>query len=106
MKYNKTGGAIKLTEPFHTISTEDRFALVTVAGTQYAIIDIGIRMITARELYRAMGFPDSYIIGDDAKQGLKLSTTAQVRMVGNSVCPPMAAAIIRANTEHLERMAA
>ena len=54
-------------------------------------------MLAPRELFRAQGFPDSYIIGDDPAQGLTLTKTAQVRMVGNSVCPPLAASLVRAN---------
>jgi len=56
-----------------------------------------MRMLQPRELFRAQGFPDSYIIGDDEAQGLKLTKSAQVRMCGNSVCPDLAAAIVSAN---------
>ena len=55
-----------------------------------------MRMLTPRELYRAQGFPDSYRI-DVLYKGKPLSKGAQVRMCGNSVCPPIAEAIIRAN---------
>jgi DNA (cytosine-5)-methyltransferase 1 len=53
-------------------------------------------MLAPRELYRAQGFPDSYKI-DIEYNGKPLTKTAQVRMVGNSVCPQVAAAIITAN---------
>jgi DNA (cytosine-5)-methyltransferase 1 len=53
-------------------------------------------MLLPRELFRAQGFPDSYVIDPEYK-GRKLSKTNQVRMCGNSVCPPLAAAIVRAN---------
>jgi len=70
---------------------------VVLGGEVYSIADIGMRMLQPRELYRAQGFPDSYIIGDDPAQGLSLTKAEQVRMCGNSVCPPLAAALIRAN---------
>lgn len=52
--------------------------------------------LAPRELYRAQGFPDSYMI-DVEYRGKPMTKTAQVRMVGNSVCPPLAEAIVRAN---------
>jgi len=55
-----------------------------------------MRALTPRELFRAQGFPDSYII-DPIVNGKPLSKTAQVRMVGNSVAPHVAAAIVAAN---------
>jgi len=90
----KDGG--DLFHPLRTLSTRDRFGLVTVDGAEYLIADIGMRMLVPRELYRAQGFPDSYRI-ELTFNGKPLSKTAQVRMVGNSVCPPVAAAIVRAN---------
>lgn len=89
----------QLDEPLHTIPTRDRFGLVTVAGELYAIADIGMRMLQPRELYRAQGFPDSYQI-DRGADGRALSKAAQVRMCGNSVCPPVATALVRANFAH------
>lgn len=86
-------------EPMHTIPTKDRIGLVTIRGEEYAIVDIGMRMLTPRELARAQGFPDSYVL-EAMHNGKPLSKTAQVRMIGNSVCPPLAAAIIRANFKH------
>ena len=83
-------------EPMHTITTKPRFGLVTVAGQQYAIADIGMRMLQPRELYTAQGFPASYII-DRGHDGRVLPKDAQVRMCGNSVCPPLAEALVRAN---------
>jgi DNA (cytosine-5)-methyltransferase 1 len=95
-----------LRKPIDTITTEDRFGLVTVRGEEYTIADIGMRILTPRELFRAQGFPDSYII-DPIVKGKPLTKTAQVRMVGNSVCPHVAAALIRANVgAQLEERAA
>lgn len=87
-------------KPVRTVTSRDRFGLVTIKGQDYQIVDIGLRMLAPRELYRAQGFPESYIIGDDPKQGLSLTKSAQVRMCGNSVCPPVALALIRANFQH------
>lgn len=97
IKYYGADQDPRLEEPLHTVTTKDRYGLVTVNGEDYEIADIGMRMLTPRELFRAQGFPDSYIIGDDPLQGLTLTKTSQVRMCGNSVCPPVAAALVRAN---------
>lgn len=96
LKYYGTDQNPQLQEPLHTVTTKDRFGLVTVHGELYAIADIGMRMLQPRELYRAQGFPDSYVI-DRGADGRTLSKAAQVRMCGNSVCPPLARAIVSAN---------
>ncbi len=96
IKYYGTDGDPAITEPLHTVTTKDRFGLVTIRGTEYAIVDIGLRMLTPRELYRAQGFPEDYRIERGAA-GEPVSKTAQVRMCGNSVCPPLARAIVAAN---------
>lgn len=82
--------------PLPTVTTRDRFGLVTVQGQPYTIVDIGLRMLAPRELYRAQGFPESYQIEHGA-DGRKLTKTAQVRMCGNSVAPPVARALVAAN---------
>jgi DNA (cytosine-5)-methyltransferase 1 len=102
IKYYGTDQDPRLSEPLHTITTKDRFGLVTVAGEPYLIADIGMRMLQPRELYRAQGFPDSYII-DCGADGRALPKDAQVRMCGNSVCPPLARALVAAN--YTERQA-
>lgn len=99
-----------LFDPMGTVTTKDRFGLVTVPidGVDYAIADIGMRMLTPRELYAAQGFPADYVIDFDFG-GKPLTKTAQVRMVGNSVCPPLPTALVRANLPDLcraERIAA
>ncbi|MGL6045235.1 MAG: DNA cytosine methyltransferase, partial [Vogesella sp.] len=85
-------------QPMPTATTRDRMALVTVwiKGEPWVIVDIRLRMLTPRELYGCQGFPADYII-DHGHDGRKFSKTAQVRMVGNSVSPPPATALIRAN---------
>ncbi|MCE2908020.1 MAG: DNA cytosine methyltransferase [Burkholderiaceae bacterium] len=94
-----------LSEPMHTVTTKPRFALVTVDGVPHAIADIGMRMLQPRELYRAQGFPDTYII-DRGADGRQLPKDAQVRMCGNSVCPPLARALVAANFVEAVREAA
>jgi DNA (cytosine-5)-methyltransferase 1 len=96
IKFYGTDQDPRVDEPLHTVTTKHRFALVQVKGETYAIADIGMRMLEPRELYRAQGFPDSYVI-DRGADGRPLPKTAQVRMCGNSVCPPIAAALVRAN---------
>jgi DNA (cytosine-5)-methyltransferase 1 len=91
-------------EPLRTVTSRDRFGLVTIQGQDYAIVDIGLRMLAPRELFKAQGFPDTYIIGDKPEQGLTLTKSEQVRMVGNSVCPPMAKALVMANLVDLRVM--
>lgn len=73
--------------------------MVQVEGIAYQIVDIGLRMLTPRELARAQGFPDTYII-DPEFNGKPLTKSAQVRMIGNSVCPDLAAAEIQASFPH------
>lgn len=94
-----------LRAPLGTIPTHDRFGLVTIHGEDYVIVDIGMRMLTPRELARAQGFPDSYIL-DPLFNGKPLSKSSQVRMIGNSVCPDVAAALISANFAHEHQIAA
>jgi DNA (cytosine-5)-methyltransferase 1 len=98
--YGNEQDGVEVSEPMHTVTARERFGLVTVAGTEYQIADIGMRMLAPRELYKAQGFPDDYIIehGIDATgKRIPLTKTAQVRMCGNSVCPPLAAALVAAN---------
>lgn len=98
LKYYGTDQDPQLGEPLHTVTTKDRYGLVTVtiAGEEYVIVDIGMRMLTPRELFNAQGFPPDYIIDRDA-HGKPLTKTAQVAKCGNSVCPPLAEALVRAN---------
>ena len=120
--YSGGSQAGKLDDPMPAVVSKDRIGLVTVEGVDYAIADIGMRMLAPRELYRAQGFPDSYKIDipftreelrriDGQLVGVfvtkPLSKTAQVRMVGNSVAPDVACAIVSANlrSEVLERAA-
>ncbi|WP_127158454.1 DNA cytosine methyltransferase [Xanthomonas arboricola] len=100
VKYYGSGIAVDLREPLDTATTRDRMALVTVViqGTPYVIVDIGLRMLKPHELFRAQGFPASYQIQRTA-DGRAISTSAAVRMCGNSVSPPPLVALARANLD-------
>ena len=103
MRYYGEGGQWSdLRDPMTTVTTKDRMALVTVTikGTPYVIVDIGLRMLEPRELFRAQDFPDSYVI-DRGHDGRRFSKSAQVRMVGNSVDPLMAVGFLRLNAPEL-----
>ncbi|MBG3875556.1 DNA cytosine methyltransferase [Desulfovibrio oxamicus] len=111
LTYYGTDQDTRIEEPLPTVVTRDRFALVQAFLSEYApgdilpyvridsviyvITDIGLRMLTPRELARAQGFPDSYII--DFVDGKRVKKEDQVAMIGNSVCPGMAAALVAAN---------
>ena len=75
---------------------EDEILLLSIRGTWYFISDVGLRMLTPRELYDAMGFPHDYIIDRDAR-GNAISRGDQVARCGNAVCPAVAEALVRAN---------
>lgn len=98
MSYYGTDNTSRPDEPSPTVTTKDRLALVTVTiqGTPYVVVDIGLRMLQPRELYRAQGFPDDYQI-DRGADGKAFTKSQQVHMCGNSVSPPHMAAIARAN---------
>ena len=75
---------------------DDEILLLNIRGIWYFISDIGLRMLTPRELYDAMGFPHDYIIDRDVK-GNPISRSDQVARCGNAVCPAVAEALVRAN---------
>lgn len=96
VKYFSTGKAKPVDEPLDTVTTKDRFALVTVHGEEYIIADIRMRMLQPKELFKAQGFPDDYIIDRDY-EGNEYTKTKQVARCGNAVTPPVATALVRAN---------
>lgn len=93
-------------------------ALMGYGGIWWVLVDITLRMLKPRELYRAQSFPSNYIIHEIPdpkllfKDGVQvpgdprlipripLSITAQVRMCGNSVAPAQAEALVAANFGH------
>lgn len=96
VKYFSTGTAKSVTEPLDTITTKERFGLVTIHGEDYIITDIRMRMLTPRELFRAQGFPENYIIDHDS-EGRPYPKSKQVARCGNAVTPPVPCALVRAN---------
>lgn len=91
VQYYSTGTQDQpLDEPLATIVSRARHGLVTVVidGAEYAIIDIRMRMLQPRELARAQGFEDSYELTGTKSQ--------QIARIGNSVCPPLARAVVAA----------
>ncbi len=75
---------------------DDEILLLNIRGAWYFISDIGLRMLTPRELYDAMGFPHDYIIDRDVN-GNAITRADQVARCGNAVCPAVAEALVRAN---------
>lgn len=109
LKYYGAGGRSKsqqqsLFDPLHTVTAKARFGLVTVAGEDYQIADIGMRMLAPRELFGANGFRPDYVI-DPEFNGKPLTKTAQIALAGNSVPPPWAEQLVAANTRGEARAA-
>ena len=96
IKYYGCGVGQPVDQPLDTITAKDRFGLVTVAGVDYQIVDIGLRMLTPRELYNAQGFPPDYEIEVDC-YGNAYPKKEQVARCGNAVPPAFATALVRAN---------
>ncbi|MFJ5389480.1 DNA cytosine methyltransferase [Pectobacterium sp. CHL-2024] len=98
--YGNEKEGVSLNDPLHTVTTNDRFGLVTVEGVDYQIVDIGMRMLQPHELYAAQGFPEWYIIDQDFR-GVKYAKDKQVARCGNAVPPPFAEALVRSNLPEL-----
>lgn len=94
--YGNAENGQTLDQPLHTVTTKDRFGLITIHGVDYQIVDIGMRMLEPHELFAANGFPDTYIIDVDA-DGNAYSKKDQVARCGNAVPPPFAKVLVRAN---------
>jgi DNA (cytosine-5)-methyltransferase 1 len=116
VKYYGTAMGQPADEPFDTVTTKPRYAVVTVTidAVTYVIVDIGLRMLTPRELARAQGFPENYVLNPIVRKIIRgkwveqpLTIAEQIRMIGNSVCPDVAEALVAANQPGIEmRMAA
>ncbi len=85
------------------------FVTLTIDGETFVIVDIGMRMLTPRELFTAQGFPSDYVIegvwtqsGDDWTW-VPFTKSVQVSGCGNSVCPGVARALVDANCNHLKQ---
>ncbi|MGN6715412.1 DNA cytosine methyltransferase [Anaerocolumna jejuensis] len=101
MEYYGCGTGQSLNDPLHTIVTKDRFALITVMGNEYCIVDIYLRMLSPEELKLAQGFPIDYII-DSYSDGTPVTISEQVKRIGNSVCPGLARVLTEANVPYLK----
>ncbi|KAA6482044.1 DNA cytosine methyltransferase [Bacillus swezeyi] len=99
-KYYGSDIGQSLDNPLHTVTTKDRFGLVTIKGENYQIADIGMRMLQPHELFAAQGFPSDYVIDRDIN-GVRYSKAKQVERCGNAVPPPFAEHLIRANLPDL-----
>ena len=100
IKYYGQGTGQDIKAPLDTVTAQDRFGLVTIEGVDYQIVDIGLRMLEPKELYGCQGFPEDYIIDHDYT-GKTYPRSEQVRRCGNAVCPPIPAALVRANLPEL-----
>ena len=105
--YGNESGAHPIDAPLGTVTTLERFAVVTVTidAVTFVLVDIGMRMLTPRELANAQGFPPDYILDPicwyrtdkgNLRHG-RLPKSHQIAKIGNSVCPPIAEALVRAN---------
>ncbi|HEY2509486.1 MAG TPA: DNA cytosine methyltransferase [Polyangiaceae bacterium] len=104
-RFNGTGGPEPVQLPLGSVTSKPRFGLVRVSGEDYAIADIGFRMLQPRELYRAQSFADSYEI-ERGHDGRVFTKETQIFLCGNSVPPVMAEALVRANLASREEVAA
>jgi DNA (cytosine-5)-methyltransferase 1 len=101
----QSGQQQSLFDPLHTVTSKARFALVTVYGELYEIVDIGMRMLAPRELFSAQGFGPEYII-DLEHNGKRLTKSDQTELCGNSQSPDVAEALLAANTGRTRSVAA
>jgi len=112
VKYYGTDGESEASQvqpadrPLDTVTTLARFAVVTVTidARTYVVVDIGLRMLKPRELARAQGFPENYVLDPIVRKFLRgkwverpLTIAEQINAIGNSVCPPVARALVLAN---------
>lgn len=100
--YYGTDAGQDVREPLRTVVSRDRFGLVLVEGVEHAIVDIGLRMLEPHELLRAQfgRFAEGYDLS--AAQ----SKSDKVRLIGNSVCPEAAEAVVRVNVPARQRRVA
>ncbi|MGG1738839.1 DNA cytosine methyltransferase [Bacillus velezensis] len=99
-KYYGSDTGQALSDPLHTVTTKDRFGLITIKGEDYQIADIGMRMLQPHELFAAQGFPTDYVIDKDIN-GVAYSKKKQIERCGNAVPPPFAEQLVRANLPEL-----
>jgi len=105
--YGNEKDAHSVGDPLGTVTTRERFAVVTVTidAITFVLVDIGMRMLTPRELANAQGFPADYVLDPECwyvtdsgtRKFGRLPKSHQIAKIGNSVCPPMSEALVRAN---------
>lgn len=100
-EYYGCGTGQGLKEPLHTIVAKDRFALITLTGNEYVLLDIFLRMLKPEELKLGQGFPEDYIIDRDYN-GNKYPVSKQVARIGNSVVPVVAKKLAEENCNYLK----
>jgi DNA (cytosine-5)-methyltransferase 1 len=107
--YGEGGQSQAANRPLDVVTTKARYAVVTVTidAVTYIIVDIGLRMLKPRELANAQGFPPDYVLDPVVRKFLRgkwvdrrLTIAEQISAIGNSVCPPVARALILANQPH------
>lgn len=107
---NETAQIQPVDRPIDVVTVKARFAVVTVTidAVTYVIVDIGLRMLKPRELARAQGFPDDYVLDPIVRKIVRgkwvekrLTIAEQISAIGNSVCPPVARALVAANQPDL-----
>ena len=103
--YSEGGGQMHpLNDPIGTLTTRDRFALVTIHGVPHHIVDIGYRMLSVDELWRLQGFPDNYRTRGIVANGKELTAEVAKRLIGNSVVPHVSRAVTAAILETIDEM--
>ncbi len=102
MEYYGCGLGQSVNSPLHTVVTKDRFALITILGNEYAILDIFLRMLEPEELKLGQGFPKDYIIDFKMENGKPYPKSEQVARIGNSVVPIMAEKLCLAACPYLK----
>lgn len=91
----------------HGFWDEREFVTLDIEGQTFVIVDIGMRMLTPRELFNAQGFPPEYVIDGvwqgqgEARRFVEFPKDVQVSCCGNSVSPFPYAAIVAANCGEL-----
>lgn len=78
-----SGGWQSIDFPLRTLTTIDRFGLVTWKSTTPML-----RMLQPPEIQRAMGFDNRYVLPYGSRRD-------RVKLLGNAVCPPVMKAVVR-----------
>ena len=76
------GGWQTIDRPLRTMTTLDRFGLVTWCGREPML-----RMLQVDELKQAMGFPKSFKLDRGTRRD-------RIMLLGNGVCPPVMKSIV------------